>query len=429
MSDKNTIDKINKIFKYFIDDKVSNSYSFKKYKAKLWNIDTNQFSTIKRLYQNIKIIKDDIVEIKIIKIINKNENDKFSMFINNINITPTILKDKICKKSAIRQYLQFWYCLGIIEFNADFYKEDISYIQVNANFKNTIEEIANNNNHFINGNDFIIDLIYFNFKSNLEFARNLSYSIFILSLYKFDKSIFNKIDSNYTIIMKKCNKDGKKYLRLNSAEANDYLDKMIKETYKEMLSNIKQDNLLLFIDHLFNMIEEIELKDNNIELGNILSNITKLESKFKKNVFENRKNNKLIYDEKDLYSDVIEIDGEFNKIPILDQFNISNACHIYERHQIKKYIKDRYYEGVSKDIINSISMWISDPNNCIIMNTQLHDLFDRRIFNFNIKGEMISSSENHKYLFITKNIPKIRIKSEVFNNQMKEFLIKRTFYS
>lgn len=429
MIKQETIEKISQIFDWFTNkEELSNNF-FKdlKYKPKLWNIDTDPFNSLKRLRDNIAEIKDDILNIKIEPVFIDSGESRYQMLINGINITPTTKWPKIAALSTIRQYLQFWYGLGIIEHITDF-RKNITYIHVNANFKYVINESIENWN-----NDLVIDYISYNLNSNLGFARNLAYSLFCVSLFELDNNIFENLEEKHLFFEKRCNKDGTKVGSFKTSYGINYLRKMKKETYNSLIKNIKQANLDDFINILHDTIFN-KKEDNyflyNIELRNINENIDRYRATFKNKTFLDRKEKNLIEKISDLYSDIVSLDENFEGLN--DYFNISNACHIYEVRQIKKDAKKKYStlknnENVIVEIDNEISKFAQDPNNCIMMTGDIHKLFDRRMFSFNINGEMIYSKENEDYLFRIKKLPKLKIRKEVFNKKMKDFLQKRMF--
>lgn len=75
--------------------------------------------------------------------------------------------------------------------------------------------------------------------------------------------------------------------------------------------------------------------------------------------------------------------------------------------------------------ISNVLKYISNPNKDLIMRHDYHKSFDRGQWTFDSNGNMIIPYENMNYLFNILGLKRIKIRKEILNDEMKEFLIKR----
>ena len=397
----------------------------KKYNAKLWNIDTSIFTILKVLNNKISMISDPILELEVkLGSKNKNNNYQYSMYINNINITPSSYKKEVAY-STMRQYLQILSSLGIVMFGNCKKNNIVNKFKITSNFKESISEF--------NNSEMIKRLISFCLKRNVDYSRNIAFSLFITSLNYFNYN-FADLKSKNKIITKRANKDGTKFFDLNSDYGIEYIDKCYKETYSELIIQcLKNENLENFINDLYNICFK---KDDNfinvqIEVKNYLSELNKRRSSFKKNIKENRTELKLLKESDDNYSDILNMDNEIHRL--CSKFNELHAAHIYNFWQIKSQIleiansKEEEEEEDYNNVLKKIMDWASDPYNGLVMKGQYHDYFDRNLFSFNNNGEMIYRKEDEKYLFNVLKLEKIKINPIILNDKMRNFLRLRKF--
>lgn len=163
---------------------------------------------------------------------------------------------------------------------------------------------------------------------------------------------------------------------------------------KEIIREIKNTYVSIekFIDNLWNLYQEkLEKNDlyydkkvqERIKKMNIKFKIKANRSRFKENIFLDRKNKGLINTKDELYSDVIDINGEQEKL--LSKFNESEAAHIFDVWKIKKtLLKFIEKKNDDEDYID----YIKNPNNGIIMKHDYNKSYDRNQRMFDSNDEM-----------------------------------------
>ena len=384
--DSNYIPGIEKVSKYFKNPKI-------------WNMDTDIFNMMKRLYDNIKGF-NHIREIEIRNTGNKNKKNNFlySVFANGINITPSKTQKEVALSTA-RQYCQTLTALEIVMFS-DFKKEgfvlECNFIQRKLeNFKNMGFSII------LNGQ-----------KSAIDWVRNLGFSLFMSLLYYKGLDFFT-LDKEYQIIEKRKRniKTGAKYLTIRDGIKE--IEQMYKETYKNLIiNNFEEYELEEIIDFIFNYINNN--RDDNelikkVEELNKQNTISAERSKFKKSIFDDRLSKNLICDKKEIYSDLVNSQNNYEKLSA--RFNDLHACHIYEVKNIKRDDSDIYH--------------VSNPSNGIMMKSEYHWAFDKGLFVFNEEGEFRCREEEESYLFDTLKLEKCKIRKEIFDESMRLYLKKR----
>ncbi|MGL5591897.1 MAG: MAG4270 family putative restriction endonuclease [Metamycoplasmataceae bacterium] len=426
----NLNEKVNFILSKFNDPNEFERYGIdKKYKATIWNIDTSILTILKRMNMKVKDLNGPIETITVKKTgVSSTEESRFSFFINNINVTPSTME--IVSLGAARQYLQIFSSLGIVMFGNTKGKFLENDYKVASNFKSML-----NSDYDL---DLIQRLISFCLKRNISYSRNLAVSLFLCSLrfFKFD---FRNIDPINRKVEKTMGKDGVKFFDLLSKYADDYLDKCLDETYGKFLENtLKNESLEDFINGLFNIIQNPNDSNDSfiinneiakqIELANYLNSLKIGRSKFKTNIKKNREELHLFDPEENLYSDIITIENDMDGLA--SKFNELQAAHIYNVWQIKddlvKVVKE-YESEINNNQIENLIKPVENPYNGLMMNAQYHDYFDRNLFTFNEKGEMIYRDEDKEYLFEKLKLKKVRINPKILNSEMKHFLSIRKF--
>ncbi len=414
--------KINEILTIFNDPIEFKKYGINKnYKAKLWNIDTSILTILKNLNNKISIISGPILELEVKSVsINKKGNTMYSIYINNINVTPASNKEE-CAHNTITQYLKILSSLGILMFTKLDKNNIVNKFEITCNFKTVIGEF--------NNPEMIKRLINFSLKRNINYSRNLGFSLFIATLNFFNYNFNNLKDENRTITKIK-NKDSIKFFDANSNYGTNYFAKCSKETYSELIFEcLKNEKIENFINDLYNIHFKKDDKfiENQIETQNILANLNKERNYFKKNTKDNRIELNLLKDSNDNYSDFLNINNEIDGMS--SKINELEAAHIYNFWQIKDKIlkiaksKEDGYTSSIKNLMTSAS----DPYNGLLMKSDYHDFFDRNYFSFNENGEMICRPEDEEYLFTTLKLQKIKINPLIFNEKMKNFLRLRKF--
>ncbi|MGL5246443.1 MAG: HNH endonuclease signature motif containing protein [Mycoplasmoidaceae bacterium] len=394
--------KVNFIMKSFYHGDINylngikrNEMYFKK--PQIWNMDTDVLNMLQRFYENIENL-DGIKKIQIKNTGNKNKKSNFlySVIINGINVTPA-KKQKEVALSTVRQYCQILTSLDIVMFN-NFKKEGF---ELECYFiQEKLREFKNMG----------FSIIFNGQKSAISWIRNLGFSLFVSLLYYKDFN-FLDFDNEYKILEKRKSNSGKKFLTIK--EGAKEIEKMYKETYKNLIkNNFERYSLEEIIDSICNYINENIDDFKNIKKVEELNRQNKFSterSKFKDSIFQDRSSKNLILDKKDVYSDLVNFNNNYDKLSA--KFNDLHACHIYEVKNIK-----RNFDDVSN---------VSNPHNGIMMKSEYHWAFDKGLFIFNEDGELRCREEEENYLFDILKLEKCKIRKEVFDESMKSYLKKR----
>ncbi len=433
------INELNNILSLLLNEKIFLRYGIN-HRASYWKIGTSIFNTFERLGKNIKNLD---ISYPIISTYNEKnlttqgKNKSYQFLINNVNVTPCKVRDYV-SNAAIRQYMAMItsFGLGIVETKFKNFNEFVT--------KKGEIKLAHNINFLIseeNKINLIKKIIIDSFFSNIPDTRNISYSIIIEFLIALKFKFKSLNDENSIFYWKKIKgKYNQKDIKHASLKYDlDTIKKDIKKqgtiaTYKEITKKLVEhykniDNFVFDIWNEYqNLIDSSEnfydskIK-NQIEQNNIKAKINSEKSKFKNNIFKDRKRKGLIKTESDLYSDLIDLNG--SQESLVSKFNESEASHIYDVHKIKKVLLTNRNKNNFKNYIEININYVSDPNNGLMMNHDYHKSFDRGQWTFDANGNMIISYENQKYLFEIKKLKRIKINPKVLNEQMKEFLRKR----
>ncbi|MGL5591204.1 MAG: HNH endonuclease [Mycoplasmoidaceae bacterium] len=401
---KDLIEKVNFIMNCFFNGDLNYIDGFEKVekyfqKPMIWNIDTDIFNMMKRLYENIKDFdKVRYIEIRKSENNNKNGNFLYSLIANEVNILPAKINKEVAQ-STVRQYCQVLTALDIVMFSS--FKKEGFLLECHG-IKEKLSKFENMG----------LSIIFNGQKSAISWVRNLGFSLFMCLLHykNFD---FENFDEEYEIIEKrKRNKNsGIKFLSIKNSQKE--IEQMYNETYKKLIiNNFKEYNLEEIIDSIYNCINE---NNNDYEIIKKIDELNKQNaisaerSKFKKMILEDRLSKKLIFDKNDIYSDLVDYKNSNDKLTA--KFNDLHACHIYEVKNIKKENDDIYH--------------VSNPSNGIMMKSEYHWAFDKGLFIFNEDGEFRCREEEESYLFDTLKLEKCRIRKEVFDESMRQYLKKR----
>lgn len=253
------------------------------------------------------------------------------------------------------------------------------------------------------------------FNSSNRPKKNLLFSLIIMLIFK--SSYWNQFklsNTNWNSIWKangrgsKKKDNSKKYIIIHTDESEKYLEQVYKETYKTILedidSNIKIDNALEeLIDYLFvlNGINKISAKKE------FDTNISNNRSKLREELTKARK----IDSSNPYYSDIIGEGIQQEHIKYLE------AAHIWEVKQIRKEGKE----------LNTKDLY--DPNNGLLISQKLHKALDSDIIQITINGDVRYNSADEEQIEKeygnSLKISKAKIRKEVLNDQMKEYIKKR----
>lgn len=438
MMSKNIHEKLNEILSYLLNIDVFSKFGIS-HVAKYWKMGTDFFMMFDRFYENIKDLNiDDYLYIihDISNLTTQGKNTTFQLFLNDKNVTPIIKKTKSASNGAMHQYIRSFvaFGIGIIEDKFDNYKQllnEVARIKLVHNAKFLLES----NNRIFLIKKIIVDALF----SNVPDMRNIAYSILFECMLSYNYDLNNIDDQNRIFSWKKVighlNKKTIKYCDLlrdfslikkdiyNQGTIATYITivKTINDNYKSFEDFIN-DIYNLFLENINDDINQTKYDDLiNVQVFelNIKSQINSERSKFKNNIFNSRKNLNLIENKSDLYSDIIDINDNFDDL--LVKFNEGEAAHIFDVFQIKDILLSSLYNND----ISSVLKYISNPNNGLIMRHDYHKSFDRGQWTFDSNGNMIIPYENINYLFNILGLKRIKIRKEILNDEMKEFLIKR----
>ncbi len=430
-------DIINKIFDLFLNEKTFSKYGIK-HRACYWKMGTSFFKIFDRLYENIINIDISKPMITIYNLDNKTtqgNNDSYKFTIDNINVTPCKVRGYVAS-TTIQQYMRSItsFGLGIVEKKFKNYN-DFVLNQGEIKLAHNIKWLLNKNNRI----NLIKKVIVDSFFSNIEDTRNIAYSIIIefLLSQNFDfktLKLENRIFYWNKMVGKQNQKDKKCADLTNDLNEikEDIFKKGTKATYKEIIDCLKK-NYSSISDFICDIWEEYISKsyednktyeniNSQIEKTNIISQINSERSKFKKCIFDNRKQLGLIKNQNDLYTDLVDFKNNLTD-DLVAKFNEAEAAHIYDIYQIKNEALNIGENDNEKK--NKLIKLASNPNNGLIMKHEYHKSFDRNQWTFDSNGNMIVPFENQEYLFNILGLKRIKINAKVLTNEMKNLLTKR----
>lgn len=422
---------INEILDLLLDQETYSKHGIT-CSAKYWKMGTSYFTMFDRLYENIKDI-DISKPMKCVfnekNMTTQGKNDTYKFLIDGINITPCKVRGYV-SNAAIHQYMRSItsFGLGAIEKK---YANNKEFVEQNGEIRlvSNIKELLKKENRL----NLIKKIIGESFFSNVQDMRNIAYSIIMEFLFakNFD---FNLLVGKNRIFYwnKLIGKLNKKEIKCASLITD--LDKIKKDiynqgtiaTFKEIIDCLKNeyDTIEKFVEDiwwdyrykLFDSDKYYEyLIQQQINQKNIKAQIANNRSKFKDNIFENRKQKGLILKKDELYTDIVDLND--NKENLLAKFNEAEAAHIYDVYKIKREIFTTNDDSILFDI--------SNPNNGLIMKHEYHKSFDRGQWFFDANGNMVVPIENQHYLFNVLNLKRIKINPLVLNEDMKHYLSKR----
>lgn len=350
----NVIHKVNEIIELF--------YS-KKRNPKIWRMGTSIIFILNNIKENANNIKD--INNLCIKNITSN---KYQMFINDINVTPSIKKIPV-SWAAMQQYLWTLYNVGILATKENFQKPTIKRINIiiNDNFRDNLK---------ISNIDLILNLIFNGAASECQNqTRDMAYSalLTLLNKYKFD---FSKLEQKYqNIYFKKTNTDNT--ISINIFKLFEENNKYLKSTYNKFAKEFRVkfrtlDSLLdAILNHKNNSIF-LALKNQGNPINEITTQIERLHwNRTKQSLFRNKVLN--------LYSNECILSGVND-----------------DRVLIASHIKP-WSESSDNERIN--------PYNGLLLSASIDKLFD----NF-----LISIDENQKLYISSKFIEKYEDKKTYY---------------
>lgn len=440
------------------------------FKAKAWTIGTNVFGSTKQFISNIKnSFIDKYESLQYIEINNLGQKqvcykhqqklrERYTITINDVNVTPLTWKSKksYAAKGTIRQYVQELLAINFINGSQQKIKiNDHERFQILPQLKcclqsTNCEEVLVNN---------FVDLIRnrgFN-KYAANFEKNLSFSLFLCLLLLFDesKSCLSEEQCQY---IKSINVNAKlekintidskiKFLLDNEYEYNEICNK-IKNNYLNNDFSKFESQIIDFMvlslpianqepsyQNISSTKKDEKPADNPSQASKCTHNeLNKIICKVKKEIDNKRKElkqniiNTRVGNEKK-YSD-------FNNCQCFS-LNILYPCHIFQVKDIKSSVENELLNASNENktkletIIGKHVCYSNNPSNGLLMRHDWHASFDKHFFGFNYEDGSIfikKDLEDHiaeAFGMKIEDIKKIKIKDDVLNEEMKNFLIKR----
>lgn len=396
-------------------------YRFSSIDSELWDIDTNIINTweLFRKYLNENFSFDSfcfesstIERIKIIK------NTNYWIFkINNINLTPSKTCHNGWSQGGIRQFLDVGKAFGFFFYDKkQIFKSKISTINNSSQFSKLL------------GNNFewsqcILELIIRSLWTNSKEIKDLGFSIFYCLLgIKFDdyfkesnekielkKRVKRKVKESST---KDFNKQGLKYWYSNSEYGFGFA-KEVRSSYKGCIEKLQEIDDEEIIDYIYNSIinNSEECLKYYIDKHYYNDTIRVIENNRRGFKFILLKNRKQL--DNQFYSD-LQYQGNY----LEPYIGYVEAAHIYDVKEIKMAAKNNI------DNKNEIISFTNNPNNGLLLDSNIHILFDKRIFEFDINGKIIYQNENEEILKRV-NLINAKIKQSVLTKEMINFLKMR----
>ncbi len=456
--DKLTLEKITKIIELFLDK--DNYY---KKSVKTWEIGTNFYQSLNIAITNInsKLNKDKSNYIEIRREYNPqncNHERRYKLLLNGeYNITPTTRKNKIAAESTIRQYLQVWFALEIIEENKFNFKNDFYQIKLTNKIWDFIK---------YDDNELIfkfLKLIPYSYYSNINFVKNLGFSLFLSLIDEYNNqtktNYFDYINNEFQ--SKSLSRKYKKYTPFNFKDkvSQEYIKHIKgektqifgngKNTYVQLTKEILEkydfiDVIKSIYDTLFESYDEdknfsitfninsLKEKENKVihnKVNDYVEDIKKLRFKLRQNIINQRIFGYNLNTKN--YSDIIN--------SMINNRNIESmqACHIYEVEYIIKDLKlfarkniknlDDFEKYEFKKQLEQFVDDASNYNNGIFMCSDAHKMFDKHYvwFDTNGKFHFLESQEDEVIKSFGDEYKNIAIKNEVLTDQMKQYIEKR----
>lgn len=456
--DKLILDKITQIIELFLDK--DNDY---KNQARTWEVGTNFYRSLNIALDNInsKLSHDkyNCIEIRREYDLQTCKNNiRYKLLLNNeYNITPITIKNKIAAESTIRQYLQVWFALEIInEHKFDFKKESYQIKLTNK----ILDFVKYDENELIFK---FLKLIPYSYYSNINFVKNLGFSLFLSLIDEYNNqnkiNYFDYIDNEFKSRSLRGkykiyspfnfkNKISQEYIKHIKGEKTKIFGNG-KNTYTELSSEIIKkyefedivnsiyntlfksydENQNLFLTFNISSLREKENKDIYHKVDNYVEDIKKERFKLRQNIINER-----IYgyslDTKE-YCDILNSFTNRRKVENMQ------ACHIYEVEYIIKDLKlfatnnIKRLEDFEKDEFKKkFEQFLDDAsnyNNGIFLSADAHKLFDKHYIWFDENGKFhsLESQKEEVIKSFGEVYEKIEIKSEALTDQMKQYILKR----
>lgn len=427
-----TINKMQKIFDIY-----------KKSEARLWILDTDIYNMWDRFAQNLKpILSENNLnklpnKISISQTKDNKSRNRYSLLLNNNNITPTS-RNKYVAKTTMQQYLEVGSALSYINYSKEDKISDNTSYSLNPNVWDLCLDTSKELN-----NAFLRSLAN-SLTSKDPFVVSLGYSLFVNLIYKTDKKIFFDI-KDHTISTKKPGNDSiSEYANyeISTIPAMEIIRHLVGEkegpkkeikgsssTYKNASNNLLAEyDLSKIVDYMYETVSSgkdiSEIDINSTTLDDQFSNyIKQCENKIEKARSHLRKNmiSARVKDENLPYSDLE------NSKPNEDHVDRLIVCHIYDVKEIKKAFTSvctRSKEDIPLDHFINMA---SDHNNGIFLNASAHALFDNQTIWFDNEGKLCYKQSLRRTVenAFGDDLENVRIKPSVLTPEMVEYFNKK----
>ena len=424
MNQLNNLDKLSTILKAFGYGKPKNE------SPKLWNLNTSPLTILERFHKKLVEVNLDLFEHNILKVVKNGHNSKlnamYRLLWNEYNITPITKKNNdSAAKGTLNQYLRVLNYFDLIILNS--MEDDVNSIIKNEGkiyFSiNIFEFIYSKSVDKWLSLERIIDFIVQGINKTIDGYKDIAFSLFLCIMYSINKDLVFELIDEEKVFYKKENKQSFAFeIKNNYDSTYKRLVKFIIDKVKDFLkTNSNYEVLDCLINLIYSRLKNEEIKftfdslitDNEeklklLEQDNLIQNYR---SKLRENILKTRKPTDDKY-----YSDITPIDK--NVIFYHDAYEQQEAAHILDVWRIKDNFE------INDESLN----YLSDPNNGILIDHIYHDALDNGWISFNTKGEMIPKDKWNEYYgdeIMSKKYPLMKIKDEVFNENMKQYLINR----
>lgn len=417
---------------------IINKFNFNN--AKIWNIGTNFYKSWIKIGEAIKNISFN--ENDNFYVIQSNIKNRYSLTLNEFNISPTVKKNKLASCGAIRQYLQVGSAFGFVEYvdGTKFENKDTKLLVLPKLFnlkRNPKEAILNQ----------ALFLLKNSYDHEIKYCKNLGFSLFISLIIKHDISLLNELENHKFFSIQKIKKLNTEFVNLHDKNGIKWLRRVYGDLPKSEgfgTSCHNYEDIAKFILDEYDFIDIIEsihknindsesnyqliqkklpneLKKTMLSLENKFNDIIqKNRSKLRNNIISNRfnKNNNTTF------SDITNSSLNNGHLEFMD------ACHIYEIQQIKNDMLNEIHLNESKNWNEVLNKYINHAYNCnngIMLSKCCHILFDKQIVWFDTSGYLRYRKECKEIVkkYFGDQLDNIQIKQDTFNEIMKHYLEKR----
>lgn len=399
----------------------------KKFNFGTWFIGTNVFDIWKNIIWSIREEKDSrnwnsILSSDSIRIWQTSDN-KYNFTIGDYNILSKRISSRNNSEGsrAISTLLQYIDCGIALKFiNEEKSKKGKFKYKLYPNFISLINRANNKENLDICFLDKILSLLRsFLYSNNMNVKRigsSISWAIIRKYCEKHYKDLEN-IVKDKIINLKMRNNKGNGIVQFEGAY-NSLAEQLINKFQLEYLMEIISNSYNSYYSYYFK-ISKIELNDvkNMLQYDESKNKeLTRYRTQLRRTIIDCRVKNK------SWYSDFKE---EIN----IQHIDDLQACHIKEHWQIKDELKNTNDASEEQKLLNQLK----DKDNGILLNPDVHHLFDKRLFEIDPRnGHIVIEDNNDSKKRVCRAFGveldksnSIYLKDTVLTNEMKEYIRQR----